>query len=84
MVLPDRQTILGFDAFLRDAGPDDFREAVKVERIDAHAAFDFGPQRCQMRAGCHFQVSIAAVRMLDPVQRRAAHAPVHDHHVACP
>ena len=33
VVLPYGQAILGLDAFLRHAGPHDFREAIKVDRL---------------------------------------------------
>src|SRR3546814_9842059 len=40
MVFPHHRAILGFDAFLRNAGPHDFRQAVDIDRVYAAAPLD--------------------------------------------
>jgi len=40
MVLPYREPVLGLDAFLRNAGADDFRQSVDVDGIDVELRFD--------------------------------------------
>ena len=40
MILPDVQAILGLDAFLRDAWPHDFGQAVNVDGVHVEGLFD--------------------------------------------
>ncbi len=43
MVFPDCRAVFGFDTFLSDARPHDFRKAVDVNGIEIPAGFDFLP-----------------------------------------
>ena len=51
MILPDRQPVFGRGIFLRDAGTDDFGQAVEIDRIEAHAALDLGAHGLGPRLG---------------------------------
>ncbi len=45
MILPDMQAVFGLDAFLRDAGPDHFGQAVDIGRVHVEPRFDLGAHR---------------------------------------
>ena len=51
MVFPDMQAILGLDAFHRDAGADDFRQAVNIDGVHVEGLFDFLPHGVGPRLG---------------------------------
>ena len=51
MILPDRQPILGIGIFLGDAWTDHFRKSVDIDRIEPHAALDFGAHAFGPRLG---------------------------------
>ena len=43
VVLPDRRSILGLDAFAGNTRTHHFRQTIDVDRVDSHAGFDFTP-----------------------------------------
>src|SRR5262249_45612487 len=67
MVLPDREAVLGFDAFLGNAGPDHFGQSIEIEGIDTHAPFDFGSNAFGPGLGPQGADAEPALARLDPL-----------------
>ena len=51
MIFPYRETVLGLDAFLRDAGSDHLRKAVDVDCVDVELLLDRAAHRRRPRLG---------------------------------
>ena len=54
MIFPDVQAILGFHAFIRDTGTDDFAQPINIDRMHVEGFLDLQPHGMGPRLGAEY------------------------------